>query len=178
MKVVTAVEDVDRSGISPYDVKVFLAGGISNCRNWQNKVIDILSHKPETERLVVFNPRRENFPIYDSNAAKEQIEWEFYSLLRADIFSVYFCNSESVQPITFYELGRNVTRMDHLYGRNACDHIVVSVENGFSRTRDVVIQTGLVIDDALKSGCIITDSTPQKHADRIYELYKKEVSKI
>ena len=27
--------------------------------------------------LVVFNPKRENFPIDDPNAAYEQIAWEF-----------------------------------------------------------------------------------------------------
>ena len=105
MKVITAVESYVPS---EKDICVFLAGGITNCPNWQNEVIEELRKFKDTDSLVVFNPRRDNFPIHDTNASQEQIAWEFKWLERMDIFSMYFSGSESDQPICMYELGRNI----------------------------------------------------------------------
>ena len=111
---------------------------------------------------MVCNPRRENFPINDPNASEEQIMWEFKWLNRADIFSVYFCNSESVQPITFYELGRNLAK-------RTASHCVISVEEGFSRTNDVVIQSKL----ALGRYHAIVGANPENHASRIVRTFER-----
>jgi hypothetical protein len=32
--------------------------------------------------VYLFNPRRENFPINDPNASKEQIEWEYVAFYK------------------------------------------------------------------------------------------------
>ena len=71
MKVVTAPEDFI---CLETEVKCFLAGGITNCPNWQRDVIDCLQKIDDEslgklDRLVVFNPRRDNFPSDDPNAA-------------------------------------------------------------------------------------------------------------
>ena len=136
-----------------------MAGGITNCDNWQQEVIKELSQFEHTDNLVILNPRRENFPIDDPNASKEQIEWEYNWLCCCDIFSMYFCNSDSVQPICFYELGRNLALMK-------C--AVISVEEGFSRTNDVVVQTKLA-----RNLPVYLDATPKSHANHIYEMYKQ-----
>lgn len=83
MKVITAVEKYTPN----YgDITVFLAGGITDCDNWQKKVIDYLETQQHTEHLIVFNPRRDKFPMDDPNAAEEQITWEFNNLEKADMF--------------------------------------------------------------------------------------------
>ncbi|MBQ8130966.1 MAG: nucleoside 2-deoxyribosyltransferase domain-containing protein [Bacilli bacterium] len=143
MKVITAPNDYI---LKPGEISVFLAGGITNCPNWQANIIEQLDnyHLPQ---LVVFNPRRENFPINDPNASYEQIEWEFKYLERADIFSMYFCASESDQPICMYELGRYISRMQSKHPTTWKYRIVISVEDGYKRKNDVLIQTNLACGD-------------------------------
>ena len=116
-------------------VSVFLARGITNCPEWQTELIKLLSN----EMITIFNPRRKNFPIHNPNVAKEQITWEFNALNNADIFSIWFSNAASDQPIYLYELGR------HLVLRENCpETIVIGVEPGYRRAQDVYIQTSLV----------------------------------
>jgi len=117
---------------------VFLAGGITGCPDWQNKVIAGLS---DLDFGCVLNPRRANFPIHDPNAAREQITWEFNALHKADLFSMWFCNTESDLPICFYELGRYVAiRQVNVQ----LDRVLIGVETGFKRSQDVYIQMELV----------------------------------
>ena len=61
MKVITAPEYYSPKN---NELCVFLAGGITNCDDWQQEVIYYLKHIPEekTDRLVVFNPRRTKWP--------------------------------------------------------------------------------------------------------------------
>lgn len=160
MKVITAVEKYERRDA---DICVFLAGGITKCPNWQKEVIAELQ-RYDLPNLVVFNPRRENFPIGNPNASQEQIEWEFFWLERIDIFSMYFSSGDSVQPICMYELGRNLFKMN-FYGRaNQC---VVSVEKGYKREQDVIIQSKL----ATSMDLVNTDANPITHARKIAEVY-------
>lgn len=170
MRVITAVEDYEEK---LNDVKCFLAGGITNCPNWQKEVIEYLDRYPEnmTEHLVLFNPRRENFPIHDPNASEEQIKWEFKYLESMDIFSMYFTSGISDQPICMYELGRNLVRM---YQKNPYKCLsVVSVEDGYKRKNDVVIQTGLTETMLyLNQG---ENVTPELHAKYIQKIYESLV---
>ena len=97
MRVVTAPEECI---YLPTDIKCFLAGGITNCPDWQHDVVEVLrgfeaKHLGELDDLVLFNPRRENFPINDPNAALEQITWEFKWLQQMDIFSMWFSGGSS-----------------------------------------------------------------------------------
>ena len=164
MKVITAPQDYIPQ---PNDVLCFLAGGITNCKEWQEEVIFTLKRIDGLGHLVVFNPRRDNFPIDDPNASEEQIAWEFNWLNRADIFSMYFCKSASDQPICMYELGRNLHKMKTDYSTSYKDRIVVSVEDGYKRESDVKIQTMLAVSLEARVGM-----NPVCHADAIARCYR------
>ena len=162
-----------------YDVKVFLAGGITNCATWQQEVIDLLNKdEAQLENLVIFNPRRENFPINDPCAAYEQIKWEYKMLEQCDIFSMYFSAGESDQPICMYELGRNILRMQMRFPADWEKRIIISVEDEYKRKQDVFIQVGFATNDM-----IITNTTSdhdilvKKHASDIKNIYRNLVYK-
>ena len=159
MKVITAPNKVDYVGGK---IVCFLAGGITGVPNWQYKVIKYLEEKPGTERLVLINPRREEWPS-DPEEVRRQIEGEFEFLNFCDIFSVYFSGGDSVQPITLYELGRQLA----LRNLRPWD-IVISVGEGYKRETDVVIQSELALGglDLVK-----VNRTPKQHADDIYRRY-------
>lgn len=109
---------------------VFLAGGITDCPDWQQEAVGILAH---TE-LALLNPRRRDFPIHDPRAAYEQVTWEFEQLNDADVILFWFPASVSVQPIALYELGRHAVRNTRL---------IVGADSDYSRRRDVEIQLAL-----------------------------------
>lgn len=83
-----------------HNIKLFLAGGITNCPDWQSKMIDELKNVD----ITIYNPRRKNFPTDDPNASEEQITWEYAHLKTADIISFWFSRG-SLNPIVLYELG-------------------------------------------------------------------------
>ena len=140
---------------------VFLGGGITGCDDWQKDVIKYL----EDEDITIFNPRRESFDVSDKSSTIQQIEWEFKKLERADIFSMYFCDSDSVQPICLYELGRNVVRMQSKYPLTWKARIIVGCERGYKRAEDVLYQLGY----AMETFTVDMDTDPLSHAWRIRE---------
>jgi len=110
---------------------VFLAGGITGCEEWQRPMARKLL--AATKSLVVVNPRRDNFPIDDPNAAEAQITWEHDALRFVSAVSVWFTNA-TMQPICLYELGAwSMTRKP----------LFVGVQPGYAREQDVRIQTRL-----------------------------------
>ena len=145
-------------------VSVFLAGGITNCGDWQSKVVEELNM---IDTLTVINPRNDTFDFTDKWASYKQIKWEYDRLEKMDIFSMYFCNSGSVQPICMYELGRNIVRMQERFPNDWEDRIVLSIEEGYSRTFDVVNQTRLCA-----SGLFINEyANPYSHSKLIEEAW-------
>ena len=112
---------------------VFLAGGITGCPDWQSKLINLLRN----EDIVIFNPRRKNFPIHDPTAAEEQIRWEYKYLRRANAVAFWF-PKESVCPIALYELGALSMTNKPLF---------VGVHPDYPRRRDVEIQIKLARPD-------------------------------
>lgn len=150
----------------PKYISVFLAGGITNCGDWQKEVEEHLS---SIQELSVINPRNDKFDVTDISASRKQIKWEFEHLEKTDIFSIYFCNSGSVQPICLYELGRNIVRMQQRFPNDWEDRIVISIENGYSRYLDVVEQTSLCAPKLW----ININATPKSHAMRIGEKFAK-----
>lgn len=167
IKVITAVEKYEKQ---PGEITCFLAGGITDCGEWQDEVINYLKNVDvDLTGLVLFNPRRKNFPIHDPNASNEQITWEFNMLEQMDIFSMYFANSpKSVQPICMYELGRNLAKMEVRFPNDYMNRITVSVEQGYSREQDVVIQSKLAMKG---QNFVETNSNPEKHADTIIRAF-------
>ncbi len=107
---------------------VFLAGGITNCPDWQKYVADKLAKYD----ITVFNPRRKKFPTAHE-AMQEQISWEYERLRTADIISFWF-SSGSLNPIVLFELGAAMER-------NA--NMVVGLNPDYERRMDVEIQVGL-----------------------------------
>lgn len=149
----------------PIYTSVFLAGGITNCKEWQKEVIKEL----EFDDISVFNPRHEHFDVTDKSASYKQIVWEFERLEQMGIFSMYFCNDNSDQPICMYELGRNIVRMQNRFPSDWQDRIVISVEEGYIRKADVIIQTQLCAPQLFveSNGC------PETHAQYIRMTHRK-----
>ncbi len=109
---------------------VFLAGGITDCPDWQAQMVELLK---DTD-LTLFNPRRADFPIGDPSAAQEQIRWE-HNHLRIAGSVLYWFPKETLCPIVLYELGAWSMMSKPIF---------VGVEPGYKRDQDVCIQTALV----------------------------------
>lgn len=137
MKIYQAPDKIDWYEVTKRN-SIFLAGGITDCVNWQTNLIDELENLNDNGLfdlggLVIFNPRRDNFDVMDMEATIEQIKWEHKCLEKCGICSFFFPASESVQPITLYELGRHLG--DHTS--------VVTIQEGYKRAEDVKIQLAL-----------------------------------
>src|SRR5215472_15561721 len=111
---------------------LFLAGGITDCPDWQKEMVAKLQDLP----LVIFNPRRSHFPRH-RNIEREQIVWEYNHLRKATAISFWF-PEETLCPITLYELGAwSMTNKK----------IFLGVHPNYQRIRDIQIQTALVRPD-------------------------------
>ena len=80
---------------------------------------------------------------------------------------MYFCNSESVQPICMYELGRNLYKIFNEY-EFFKNHLVISVEDGYKREFEVRVQSELALGEDIVNLKFDTLS----HAKFIYDKYK------
>jgi hypothetical protein len=130
IKVVTAPDYNHYEGKS-----IFLAGGITSCPEWQNELVDMLRKMNlGKEQVVLYNPRRKNFPIHDPNASNEQITWEFRKLQSSDMIIFWFCRG-SINPIVLYELGQ--------WGNSRISPIAIGIDPLYERKQDVIIQTKL-----------------------------------
>lgn len=120
MQVYTAPDE------TPTKIDLFLAGGISNCPDWQNDSLTYLQNKTE---IIVANPRR---TIYDNTAdASKQIKWEYDALNKADLVSFWF-PKETLCPITLFELGR--------FSHDKSKPVLVGVHPQYQRKLDVEVQ--------------------------------------
>lgn len=111
------------------ETSIFLAGGITGCRDWQAELIEYLKH----DTMVAFNPRRAAFDIDDKTMTQRQIEWEHRYLKRADLISFWF-EKDQIQPIALFELGR---------WSSSNKVIFVGCHPEYPRREDVIIQMGL-----------------------------------
>lgn len=126
-------------------VSVFLAGGISGCEDWQEKVTDLLR---DCEELTVVNPRRKDFDVSKMGETVKQIKWEYKRLREVDIILFWFTD-DTVQPITLYELGSTLQR---IYGKQDDDRLPVDEQQvvfigcdpEYMRKFDVKIQAKLI----------------------------------
>ena len=113
-----------------FETKLFIAGGITKCPDWQQILANLLFDS----NLTIFNPRRHDFPIGDPSAALKQITWEHHALRAANLISFWF-PKETICPIVLYELGA-FSMTDK--------HILVGLHPEYQRRQDVEIQTKLV----------------------------------
>lgn len=164
-RIIEAPKSYYLSQALPGEVRVFLAGGIMNVPNWQKQVCDVLMDKFADKPLVIFNPRRENYPMNDPAEALTQIKWEFDMLDKSQIFSMFFSAGFSDQPICMFEYGKFLERATE-NGWDYNKRFVVTAEKDYRRYQDVVIQTCLADRD------IKVNTTLQEHIDDI--IFKVE----
>lgn len=112
---------------------IFLAGGISNCPDWQSQMIELLKPSP----WIILNPRRANFPVDSPDASRQQIAWEHKHLRLASAILFWF-PQETICPIVLYELGAFSMTDKPLF---------IGIHPNYSRRQDVEIQTSLVRPD-------------------------------
>jgi hypothetical protein len=120
-------------------IKLFIAGGIRNCPNWQNILIDRLSNEQQIKdeigysniKIIIFNPRCKKIPN-----EKKQVKWEYDKLKQSDIISFWFSEG-SVNPITLFEYGSYIDSTN----------LIVGCHPKYERRRNVIIQTGLARPD-------------------------------
>jgi len=132
MKYVEALTNWDYStGLYKREKSIFLAGGITNCPDWQQEMVQLLK---DTD-LTLLNPRRKHFPIDNPNAALEQIKWEHYYLDKATAILFWF-PCETLCPIVLYELGVWA-------GFDEVKPVFIGVHPNYKRRQDVEIQMKL-----------------------------------
>lgn len=128
--IITAPEEI-YSIQNNNNIKMFLAGGISGCSDWQSYVVNELR---DLENLTIYNPRRKNFPINNPKASEEQIAWEYQHLRDANILFIWFSRG-SLNPIVLYELGMWCNSTDKM--------AIIGIDPEYERKEDVIIQTKL-----------------------------------
>ena len=154
--------------VADCEIPCFMAGGLQLC-DWHDEFLSFFQ-EPDypASNLVIYNPRRDNFDLSDSNMICEQIKWEFkylnVYLNRPYIFSMYFDDSKSSQPICFYELGRYLALLE----KCEWDSVVISCHPNFSRKLDVMMQTKL----ATKGKMRVHELSPREHAAEVYKMYR------
>lgn len=174
IEIITAPE---HKYLYPSAVKVFLAGGIQKCPEWQKVIIGNLYDDHDlnadvflNKDLVIINPRRADW-LNEPDAAQKQIEWEFDMIEHCDIFTMYFSGGESDQPICMYELGRNLERMKQRFPNDWWERIIITCDANYKRVSDVAIQTALATDKKVK--VVVDDKDSIKtHSIRIEQLLK------
>lgn len=115
-----------------HNLKLFLAGGITGCPDWQREMIDQLENFPF---LTIYNPRRKDFVVGDSTMTEQQITWEFIQLQNSQMISFWF-SSGSINPIVLYELG--------MWGNSRKNKkIFVGIDPDYERRQDVITQSVL-----------------------------------
>eukprot|EP00028_Trichosphaerium_sp_Am-I-7-wt_P005969 CAMPEP_0168537456 /NCGR_PEP_ID=MMETSP0405-20121227/20352_1 /TAXON_ID=498012 /ORGANISM="Trichosphaerium sp, Strain Am-I-7 wt" /LENGTH=336 /DNA_ID=CAMNT_0008566049 /DNA_START=56 /DNA_END=1066 /DNA_ORIENTATION=- len=124
---VECLDNYDGIGLS-----IFLGGGISGCVDWQKEMKESLNQG--CPRLVVVNPRRENFDTSNLDETPKQIYWEYAHLRKVTAIMFWFPN-ETLCPITLFELGQWC-----VLSREKGVHIFVGCDPDYARKEDVVVQ--------------------------------------
>lgn len=109
---------------------IFLAGSIQGTSDWQSEMVKYLKDLD----MIIYNPRRKNFPMDDPNAAEGQITWEFKKLRLSSMISFWF-SKETLAPIVLFEYGQHTMTSKPL---------VTGVDPKYPRRQDVEIQTKLI----------------------------------
>jgi hypothetical protein len=124
------------------EARLFLAGGITGCPDWQKEMIARFAPKQiggkpgpdEFPNLFLMNPRRATFDVTKPEETKFQIRWEFNQILRSDAVLFWFPYN-TLCPITLYELGVSAARGDEIF---------VGAHPAYSRKTDIEEQLSLI----------------------------------
>lgn len=146
--------------------KIFLGGGITNCKDWQNDLVQEIDDLD----CVIYNPRRKSFDIKDPTQSEIQIKWEHHYLADSDIVIFYF-SSETLCPITLFELGSRLTsNLSGFY-----QSIYIYCEPDYQRKFDVEFQTKLAQENFIN----IQNSTYEIFgADPVYGHLPEKLEKM
>lgn len=130
--------------IDPDSPLLFLAGGISNCPDWQKELCDSLSQY-EGECYII-NPRRVGDLARTGEDAKIQIKWEI-DMIHESSYFIFWFPEESICPITLFELGK-ITEMlagdNFIYGET---QICVGIHPNYQRKMDLEIQLPAILPE-------------------------------
>lgn len=124
--------------IKPDDhFSVFLAGSIEmgKAEDWQTKLTDKIINNYNLEKLIVVNPRRDDWNNewkQDKSDSKfyEQVQWELNHIEASDFCVVYF-DKDTKSPITLLELG--------IMSQMKPSNVIVYCPKGFYRYGNVDI---------------------------------------
>lgn len=119
--------------MAPTRAELFLAGGISNCPDWQAETELALADLPGS----VHNPRRPGVLVADEAIA--QIEWEHEALALSDAILFWF-PAETLCPITLFELG--------VWSAKGVP-LIVGTHPEYARRLDVITQLRLARPDVV-----------------------------
>lgn len=114
-----------------FPLKIFLAGGITNCPRWQDDALELSKHLPDN--VLLYNPRRDSFDITDPNTTKFQIKWEHTALTQSDAILFWF-PKDTLCPITLFELGKFAGKKP----------IFVGTDLAYARRLDVIEQLSYI----------------------------------
>lgn len=137
MSVVITAPEMPLSVETESNIKLFLAGGITNCPDWQKEIIEQLKDLPY---LNIYNPRRTDFDVTKPEETERQVVWEYKALSKADMILFWFSKG-SLNPIVLYELG--------MWGNSRNLPIFIGVDPEYTRGYDVAIQTKLARPDIM-----------------------------
>lgn len=133
------IEAPDNTPTVRGNYQIFLAGGISKCRDWQAEIIEKIKNSEHIKYATIFNPRRNDYPVNDPVETLTQIKWEYNHLHFGDVIIFWF-SPETLNPITLYELGKWGLSNDN-------KHIIIGIDPEYARKEDVEIQTKLARPD-------------------------------
>jgi hypothetical protein len=112
-------------------VSFFLAGGITDCPDWQQEIRGLL----KDEKVILVNPRRKHWDMSGGDeASRKQITWEYNNLRAVDMILFWF-PKETMCPIVLLELGSWLVKRE--------TPIFVGVHPKYERKLDVETQTKL-----------------------------------
>lgn len=110
IRVFTPPYDYDNGkniGCDVMPLRVFFGGTIDDGKsiNWQNELIGKLNSCDTVHPIIVYNPRRTDWPSSeDHSEIDKQIKWELSHLERADLIVMNILGS-SKSPISLMEIG-------------------------------------------------------------------------
>jgi hypothetical protein len=118
----------------PFQKSIFLAGGISDCEDWQLAVAERIAEKTDA---VVYNPRRVDFDMDAGEAlSRVQIRWEYHAL-RICQFNLFWFPEETLCPITLMEYGSAMERI-------RVGGLMCGTHPNYKRRFDIIEQTALM----------------------------------
>lgn len=127
---------------------IFLAGGITDCRDWQEDAVDYLKGEP----IALFNPRRRRPLVGGLAAQQEQLRWDRGAMSISKVILFWFPAGPSLQPTPILELGFWLGYWEHHR-----KHVLVGADPDYLWRQGLDLQmdhAGLEVEDDL---CALAD---------------------